>query len=134
MSLFLFLIMSLVFGSSVQALPCRAPIDLQVKQQNIPILLYHHISVLPAHASKSLRRWTLSPETFDDQMDWVKTHGFHTITMDQLFEHMTHGLSLPPNPIVISFDDGLKDHYERAYPELKKLHFVATFFIIGLFF
>ena len=51
------------------------------KQNNIPILLYHHISVLPVHTTKAMRRWTISPQKFEDQMDWVADHGFHAVSM-----------------------------------------------------
>ena len=95
-----------------------------------PILVYHHIKILPKDASLRLRRWTISPNKFDAQMDWIASHGFHTITMNQLFTHIKKGLALPSKPLAITFDDGLKDHYVEAFPILLKHHFVATFFII----
>ena len=113
------LILCMVFGGDVSA-----------NQQFTPILLYHHINVLPAHMSKAMRRWSLSPEKFESQLDWVEGHGFHTVTMEQLIDHLKHGLALPPKPIVLSFDDGLKEHYSVVFPILKKYHLVGTFFII----
>ena len=100
------------------------------KQANVPILLYHHIAELPAGASSVQRRWTLSPEKFSDQMQWIDEHGFHPVTMAQLSGTLKHDLSLPVKPIVISFDDGWKDQYRAAFPILKKYNFRATFFII----
>ncbi len=116
------LMVGIVWGGSVYGFP--------VKEQNTPILLYHHVNVLPAHMSKAMRRWSLSPQKFEAQMDWVAAHGFHTITMEQLIRHLKHGLALPPKPIVLSFDDGWKDHYSVVFPILKKHDFVGTFFII----
>jgi peptidoglycan/xylan/chitin deacetylase (PgdA/CDA1 family) len=99
-------------------------------QQNIPILLYHHINTLPVHMSKAMRRWSLSTERFKSQLDWVKTHDFHPVTMEQLIAHIRHGADLPPKPIVLTFDDGLKEHYSVVFPILEKYHYVGTFFII----
>ena len=113
------LIISMVFGGSVHGYQMRTP-----------ILLYHHVNVLPAHMSKAMRRWSMSPDQFKAQLDWVSTHGFHTITMEELIGHLKHRLALPYKPIVLSFDDGLKEHYSVVYPILKEHHFVATFFII----
>lgn len=104
--------------------------DASANEQFTPILLYHHINVLPAHMSRAMRRWSLSPQKFESQLDWVENHGFHTVTMEQLIDHLKHGLNLPPKPIVLSFDDGLKEHYSVVLPILKKYHFVGTFFII----
>ncbi|MBF0504982.1 MAG: polysaccharide deacetylase family protein [Candidatus Omnitrophica bacterium] len=98
--------------------------------EEIPILLYHHINDVPANASRPMHRWSLSPEKFEAQMDWVFRHRFHPITMQQLIGHLKHAQALPPKPIVLSFDDGLKDHYSVVFPILKKRGFVATFFII----
>jgi len=97
---------------------------------NTPILLYHHFQPITSHMSKSMRRWSISPDKFKSQLDWVSSHGFHTITMEELVGHLKHHLPLPLKPIVLSFDDGWKEHYTIVYPLLKKYHYVGTFFII----
>ena len=124
------LTVSMILGGSVYGFPYHPVLSVPVKQQNIPILLYHHIKVVPTNASAAMRRWSLSPKGFEAQMNWVVIHGFHTITMEELIGHLKHGLSLPPKPIVLSFDDGWKDNYSVVFPILKKHKFVATFFII----
>ncbi|MFI5205578.1 MAG: hypothetical protein ACHQVK_01430, partial [Candidatus Paceibacterales bacterium] len=63
----------MIFGGSVYGFP---------KEQNIPILLYHHIQDLPLKASASLHRWSLSPKEFEAHMDWVAAHRFQTVTME----------------------------------------------------
>jgi peptidoglycan/xylan/chitin deacetylase (PgdA/CDA1 family) len=98
--------------------------------QKIPILLYHHLQDLSPKASPLLRAWTLSPGKLDSQVGWLVGHGFHTITMAQLVAHLKHRRPLPDKPIVLTFDDGWRDHYEVAFPILRKYKCVATFFII----
>src|SRR5438128_1572619 len=98
--------------------------------QKVPILLYHHLQNLLPTASPLLRVWTISPQKLDSQVDWLAEHGFHTITMAQLVAHLKHQQPLPPKPIVLTFDDGWRDHYEVAFPILKKYKSIATFFII----
>ncbi len=99
-------------------------------QPEVPILLYHHVDDLHAGAGRARRRWTISPEKFEAQMGLIARHGFHPVTMEQLSAHLERGKPLPYKPVVISFDDGWKDQYDKAVPILKKYGFPATFFVI----
>lgn len=103
---------------------------IEAQKVSVPILLYHHIARLPDNATLAQKRWTLTPEKFDDQMRWIAKNGFRPVTMAQLSDHLRDGSPLPFKPIVISFDDGWKDQYKNAIPILKKYNFNATFFII----
>ncbi|MFA5144513.1 MAG: family 10 glycosylhydrolase [Candidatus Omnitrophota bacterium] len=127
--LFSVLAISVVFMGCAHA-PCHRAASVTGKPVSVPILLYHHIARLPDGASRSQQRWTLSPEKFDKQMQWLASQGFHPVTMEQLIAHLKHGLPLPAKPIVLSFDDGWKDQYYAALPILKRYNFSATFFII----
>lgn len=98
---------------------------------DVPIIIYHHIQHLPADASASMRRWTMPPEKFEAQIEWLAKEGFQPITMAQLMAHMKNGAPLPAKPIVITFDDGWKEHYSYAFHVLKKYNFLATFFIVS---
>ncbi len=95
----------------------------------IPILMYHKLKDLPNATSELGRMWTVAPQNFEEQMQWLARHGFHAITLAQLAGHLKHGQPLPPRPIVISFDDGLKEHYTVVFPILKRHNMVGTFFI-----
>ena len=108
----------------------QLPIDASVPTANVPILIYHHIEDAPRTASRAQRRWFISPKKFESQMDWVAAHGFYPITMEQLIAHLKHGQILPSKPIVLTFDDGWKDHYSVVFLILKEHHFVGTFFVI----
>ena len=68
-----------------------------------------------------------SPETFDRQIGLLRRE-FTLIRLADLFEYL-HGGSLPPNPALITFDDGYKDNYEHALPILQRHEAHAVFFI-----
>lgn len=89
-----------------------------------PVLVYHHIAPNP---NKS--QHYVSPEMFEQQMEWLKSNNYHVITYKQLYEALTANTTLPSNPVVITFDDGDKDQYENAFPILKKYNYPAIFFI-----
>ena len=101
-----------------------------IPSTRIPILLYHHVQDMPDTVSASKRRWSVAPKKFEDQMNWIASHGFHPVTMDQFVAHFKQGSELPPKPIILTFDDGWEDQYTTALPILKQHNFVATFFII----
>jgi len=90
----------------------------------VPILMYHDISYLGSGYSKT-------PEVFRQQMEEIKTAGFHTVTYAQLVDFVENGIPLPNNPIVISVDDGYRSNYEYMYPILNELDMKAEIALIG---
>jgi peptidoglycan/xylan/chitin deacetylase (PgdA/CDA1 family) len=94
------------------------------KQVTAPILLYHHIAIKDD-------RYYVSPDVFRQQMETLIALGYTGITVPQLVEVLQHGGELPERPVVITFDDGDLDIYQNAYPILKDLGLVATFYIVG---
>lgn len=95
---------------------------------NIPILMYHNLKNLDANASQTQKTWTVAPSDFAEQLDYLAARGFHTITLAQLVAFFDTGTSLPEHPIILTFDDGWKDDYTVAFPELKKRGMVGVFF------
>lgn len=119
--LFFFCISLLKFDSSsvVASYNENNPINLQ----NIPILNYHKVDILN-HAL------SVSPQEFEEQMEYLYKNGYHTITPDQLMAYLKSCKELPDKPILITFDDGYLDNYTNAYPILKKYGFTATIFLV----
>ncbi|MBI3943207.1 MAG: polysaccharide deacetylase family protein [Chloroflexi bacterium] len=97
----------------------------------IPVFMYHHIDRLPLTASASLRLYTVSPEQFAAQMDYLYQHGYQTIGLAELAEALTKKLPLPQRLAVITFDDGWTSQYTEAFPVLQRYGFKATFFLVN---
>jgi peptidoglycan/xylan/chitin deacetylase (PgdA/CDA1 family) len=94
----------------------------------VPILMYHHVRVLPPRPSRIWRRLTVEPGAFDAQMSYLAEHGFHAISFAALADYFETGAPLPTNPIIITLDDGWVEQYTTAYPVLQKYGLTATFF------
>jgi peptidoglycan/xylan/chitin deacetylase (PgdA/CDA1 family) len=90
----------------------------------IPVLNYHQVN------NDAHNILTLSSSEFDAQMAYLAKAGYTTVTPDQLIDYLHDGKSLPPKPIMITFDDGYEDNYRVAYPILQKYDFTATMFLI----
>lgn len=94
-------------------------------QHRIPILMYHRIATVPGD------RNSLPPEKFKEQLDYLKKHGYHTITLNDLYNHVTLQAPLPPKPVILTFDDGYEDNFFLAFPLLKERNMKATVFPIA---
>jgi peptidoglycan/xylan/chitin deacetylase (PgdA/CDA1 family) len=58
--------------------------------------------------------------SFRKQMDWLEQQGYEAVTLEQVEEAWYHEGTLPPKPMVISFDDGYRPQYTFALPTLRK--------------
>ncbi len=110
-------------------LPPMAPVKRIIQ---VPILMYHHITPFSSTnpLSDYVPTWVVPPERFSQQMDYLKMHGYHTITFNQFFDALYYGGLLPSKPIMLTFDDGDADHYQFAYPILLVHHFSGMFYIV----
>ncbi len=90
---------------------------------HIPVLMYHQIA-------PSADRYVTPLWKFEQEMDWVQSRGYHTVSLQQLYDYMFNGGSLPSNPIVISFDDSTAGHWDAAAAldarGMKGVFFVVT--------
>lgn len=119
--------------------PAAIP-QLTTYNQEIPILMYHHIGTVPADRKTDAVRidLTVSAENFDAQMKWLQDKGYTSISMAEAATFVEHkgqfpawsSFALPGKPVVISFDDGYEDAYTEALPVLKKYNFSGAFGII----
>jgi peptidoglycan/xylan/chitin deacetylase (PgdA/CDA1 family) len=84
----------------------------------VPILMYHVVA--PPLASVPYPELYVRPETFAAHVAMLARHGFHAVTLDQVYRYWVGIEKLPSKPIVFSFDDGYRSHYVNALPVLKK--------------
>ncbi len=83
-------------------------------------------------------RWTRYPrikglptERFAGQLDYIRRH-YTVCGTTQLLAAMRQGESLPPNPCVLTFDDGFIDHYVTVFPLLRERGLVGSFYPVGM--
>jgi peptidoglycan/xylan/chitin deacetylase (PgdA/CDA1 family) len=53
-------------------------------------------------------------------MNWLDEYGYEAVTLEQVERAWYHGGTLPPRPVVISFDDGYRPQFTYALPELRR--------------
>ncbi len=100
------------------------------KNVKVPILLYHHITDEEFSGGNEVS--LISPYDFRLHMTAIKVN-FTPISLRQYYNFVkcTDGsVTLPDNPIIVTFDDGYLSNYEIAYSNLKELEFRATIFVV----
>lgn len=100
------------------------------READVPILMYHYVSVPPPDADVYRLDLSVTPDDFDQQMAWLSENGFTTITFYDFVEFMAQGAPLPDKPVILTFDDGYLDNYQNAFPILEKYGQVGTFFVL----
>jgi peptidoglycan/xylan/chitin deacetylase (PgdA/CDA1 family) len=86
----------------------------------VPVLMYHVIADAPAGAR--LPQLYVDPATFSDQANWLASHGYTAVTLDEVYDAWFKDAEIPEKPIVLSFDDGYRGDYVFARRTLQQLH------------
>lgn len=84
----------------------------------VPILEYHVLGEAPADAPYP-ELYVERPD-FRHQLEWLDEHGYQAVTLEQVEGAWYDGDTLPPKPVVLSFDDGYRPQFTFALPQLRK--------------
>lgn len=89
-----------------------------------PVLMFHDIRENP------LNFMDVQVEDFKKQLDWIKSEGWQTLSMDEFISYVEEGKNFPKKSLLLTFDDGYAGIWDYAAPELEKRNMKATFFIV----
>jgi len=95
--------------------------------------MYHHVAPPPPDADAIRRDLSLSPEAFEEQLQYLVEEGHTSLALSDLVHHLARGAALPTKPIILTFDDGYRDVYVEAFPLLQEYGMIGTFFLITEF-
>jgi peptidoglycan/xylan/chitin deacetylase (PgdA/CDA1 family) len=98
------------------------------RHARIPILMYHGVSDALGEKHPYFETNT-SPSLFARQMRYLHENGYRTLDLTQAVSALSAG-SCEGKPVVITFDDGLRDFYTDAFPVLMTYGFKATMFVV----
>jgi peptidoglycan/xylan/chitin deacetylase (PgdA/CDA1 family) len=91
--------------------------------------MYHYVSAPPVGAGAVRRDLSIAPEAFAEHLAYLQGAGYTAISLGDLVLALQTGAPLPERPVVLTFDDGYRDHYEHAYRLLREYGFTGTFFL-----
>lgn len=93
----------------------------------VTVLTYHRIGEADSVGDLDPNIVDGRPAQFDAQLAFLREH-CSPIDLDQL-RGFVRGEPLPPNPVLITFDDGYRDNHDVAMPILQKHGIRAVFFV-----
>ncbi len=71
------------------------------------------------------------PTMFVQQLDWLRNHGYHFVTVDDVLADEAGRRPLPGKAVLLTFDDGYKSMYEHAWPVLKEWKIPSLVAVVG---
>jgi len=95
-------------------------------QRKATIVMYHYVRDLVHSRYPGIKG--LSLERFSRQLDYIQAR-YTPITVETLLEAwQSPGHNLPPNAILLTFDDGYSDHFTNVFPLLDARGIQGCFF------
>jgi peptidoglycan/xylan/chitin deacetylase (PgdA/CDA1 family) len=95
----------------------------------VPTLTYHHVRDVSPDDLPTLRNISCPRGIFASHLDWLRAHGFESVTFVDLQAFLQGRVALPPRPVVLSFDDGYDDN-GFAFEELRRRGMRGVFFVV----
>src|SRR5579872_3957474 len=93
--------------------------------RQVTIVMYHYVRDLERSRFPTIKG--LSVERFRRQLDHVQ-ECFTPISIEMLRAALCGEQDLPPNPILLTFDDGYTDHFANVFPLLDARGIRGCFF------
>ncbi|MEM9635021.1 MAG: polysaccharide deacetylase family protein [Pseudomonadota bacterium] len=94
----------------------------------LPILMYHSVAT---DVDERYRTWSVTPERFSEHMQALADNGYAVLGISTALNRLDTGLPLPENVAILTFDDGLRDFLENAFPILNRHGFEATLYVVA---
>jgi peptidoglycan/xylan/chitin deacetylase (PgdA/CDA1 family) len=93
----------------------------------VTVLTYHRVAWLDRVGELDPDIIDADPALFAEQLDFLAQY-FTFVTINDLVAHL-RGKPLPPNPLLLTFDDGYREDISEVLPMLQARKLRATFFI-----
>jgi peptidoglycan/xylan/chitin deacetylase (PgdA/CDA1 family) len=94
--------------------------------RKITIVMYHYVRDLEHSRFPAIKG--LSVERFRRQLDHIQSRYTPVAVEDLLEAYSSPKKDLPPNPILLTFDDGYSDHFANVFPLLDAHGIKGCFF------
>ncbi len=96
-----------------------------IEQTRCTVVMYHYVRDAEKTQYPGIKG--ISVKAFAEQVSYLQHH-YGIISLDQYLGFLKGEEDVPRNAAILSFDDGLKDHYSHAFPILRERGLPASFY------
>ncbi|MBT9537847.1 MAG: poly-beta-1,6-N-acetyl-D-glucosamine N-deacetylase PgaB [Nitrospirae bacterium] len=101
----------------------------EMKHGEFLVLTYHAV---PVKASPD-DEFSVSQNDFVEQMEYLRTHGYYPVSLDDILKAGEGKKDLPQNPVLLTFDDAYISYYNFVVPILEKFGYPSVLAVVGSF-
>ncbi|WP_369040161.1 poly-beta-1,6-N-acetyl-D-glucosamine N-deacetylase PgaB [Stenotrophomonas maltophilia] len=128
MTLLLLALLAVTLPATAQPQGARET-ELDSADNGLLVLSYHDVRD-DVREKSDADAYAVSTQNFAAHLDWLSAHGYHPISLSQLIKASRGEARLPPRPVLLTFDDGLRSVYSRVYPLLRAYNYPALVAVI----
>jgi peptidoglycan/xylan/chitin deacetylase (PgdA/CDA1 family) len=93
--------------------------------QQVSIIMYHYVRELEHSRYPEIKG--LATDLFKEQITYIRKH-YQVISAFDLMDAVQFGAELPPNALLLTFDDAYIDHFTQVFPVLDVHKLPGCFF------
>lgn len=95
-------------------------------KDQVMVLCYHDIP-----KEVNLDKFGVDQQTFVQTIEYLRTHGFHFVSMDDILAAHDGRKSLPPKAVLLTFDDAYKTYYDFVFPLLEQYQYPSVLAVVS---
>ncbi len=96
-----------------------------MEETKCTVVMYHYVRDAEKTQYPGIKG--ISVKAFVEQVSYLQRH-YEIISLDRYLDFLRGKEDVPRNAAILTFDDGLKDHYSHVFPILKERRLPACFF------
>ena len=97
-----------------------------MENSSCTIVMYHYVRDLTNTAYPGIKG--LDTLLFIEQIEYLQKH-YHFVTIEEVIDSFENKTSIPPNSVLLTFDDGYIDHFNNVFPILERKKIQGSFYI-----
>ncbi len=91
----------------------------------LTVVMYHYVRPIAGSRHPNIKGLELA--AFEGQLDYLQRHHAF-VTARQIIDSVRGGPALPPSPVLLTFDDGYRDHRDHVCTALRRRGLSGAFF------
>ncbi|MFW6147476.1 MAG: poly-beta-1,6-N-acetyl-D-glucosamine N-deacetylase PgaB [Thermodesulfobacteriota bacterium] len=99
----------------------------EIRDGEFLVLCYHNVPI----KVKPDNSYGVSQNIFIEQMEYLRTHGYQPISLDDIAKARKNKKALPDKPVLLTFDDAYISYYTFVFPVLETFGYPSVLAVVG---